>query len=583
MLPRAPLRLALACTALAAAPRLHAQEPPRDPAVAALHERIRQAYSGERAYAVTAFVERYWRLPGNPGFDASIARVAAALDSAGYVPQERAGPGDRLTYRVERHPLEHPAWEPLDASLRIAGQDTALLRFATNRNMLAVNSFSTPAGGVEAQVVDAGGGTPAEYDRAQVRGKVVLVQGDPGRAFQEAVQKRGAVGVLAYAMPAYTKPDEHPRSIQFRFMPYDEARRGWAMMLSRGARDELRRALAAGPVRVRVEARTAFHAAPEQTVIAEIRGGERPDERFVYSAHVQEPGANDNASGVGALVEAARVAAGLARAGSAPRRTVVFLWGDEIGAARRYLAEDSARTAGVRWGLSLDMVGEDTERTGGTFLIEKMPDPSAVWTRGDDHHSEWGGEPLTESALRPHYYNDFVLGRCRDQALAVGGWTVRANPFEGGSDHTPFLEAGKAGLLFWHFTDVYYHTDADRLEMVSPREMANVGVCALTTGLALASADGATARSVAAETERAALARLETEARLSRDAVAGGAPRDEQAHILATWAAWYRDAIRAVDDVEVGGSSSATRAAIAASAARVEEAGRRAVASLAAR
>jgi aminopeptidase YwaD len=575
--------LALLPALLTAAPAGAQAQParPADPAVQALERRVRADFSGERALAVTAFVERYWRLPGNAGFDASIERVAVLLDSAGYVRRDRAGPSDRLTYRIERHDLAQPAWEPQDGSLRIVGQDTALLRFATNRNFLAVNSFATAPGGVDVEVVDAGRGTAAELDRLDVRGRAVLVEAEPGRVFAEAVQKRGAAGVLAYAMPGYTHPDLHPRSIQFRFLPYDEERKAWGVMLSRAARDELKRSLAAGPVRVHLEARTTFRRAPEQTVIAEIRGSERPDERFVLSAHVQEPGANDNASGVGTLAEAARLAARMAREGAGPKRTLTFVWGNEIGAIERYLKEDAARAAGIRWGLSLDMVGEDTEKTGGTFLIEKMPDPSAVWTRGDDRHTEWGGEALPESALRPHYYNDFVLNRCLDQAAATG-WTVRTNPFEGGSDHTPFLDAGKAGVLFWHFTDVFYHTDADRIDMVSPREMANVGTCALVSGLALASADGATARFVVGETERAALARLDAEARLGRESVARGGSRAAEAHILDVWTAWYRDAIRAARDIEVGGSSPATRAAIAAAAARVEQAGRRARASLAA-
>jgi aminopeptidase YwaD len=41
------------------------------------------------------------------------------------------------------------------------------------------------------------------------------------------------------------------------------------------------------------------------------------------------------------------------------------------------------------------MVGENTDITGGTFLIEKMPDPSAVWTRGNDKHTEWGGRKMS--------------------------------------------------------------------------------------------------------------------------------------------------------------------------------------------
>ncbi|HEX6051999.1 MAG TPA: hypothetical protein VFZ21_22170, partial [Gemmatimonadaceae bacterium] len=174
--------------------------------------------------------------------------------------------------------------------------------------------------------------------------------------------------------------------------------------------------------------------------------------------------------------------------------------------------------------------------------------------------------------LTPHYFNDFVLRRCLDQA-AVTGWVVRTNPFEGGSDHVPFLDAKKPGLLFWHFTDVFYHTDNDRLPNVSPRELANVGVSALVSALTLASADGPTARALVAEVEQAAIARLDTEAALSRAAVAGGADRGRERLILETWSNWYRDALRSMADIEVGGASAETGRAISAAAARVSRDG----------
>ena len=127
---------------------------------------------------------------------------------------------------------------------------------------------------------------------------------------------------------------------------------------------------------------TRWREADELTLVAEIRGSRRPGERFVFSAHVQEPGANDNASGVGCQAEMARVAAGLTQDGRVdPERTITFLWGDEIRATHRFIHDDPARATGIRWGVSLDMVGEDTDKTGGSFLLEKMPDPSAVWPR----------------------------------------------------------------------------------------------------------------------------------------------------------------------------------------------------------
>jgi hypothetical protein len=268
----------------------------------------------------------------------------------------------------------------------------------------------------------------------------------------------------------------------------------------------------------------------------------------------------------------ARVAAGLVKARTVtPRRSITFIWGNEIASTRRYL-EDASRAAQVKWGVSLDMVGEDTQKTGGTFLIEKMPDPSAVWTRGEDHHTEWGGKPLRVDQLTPHFFNDFVLHRCLDQA-AVTGWVVRTNPFEGGSDHVPFLDAKKPGLLFWHFTDVYYHTDGDRLPNVSPTEMTNVGVAALVSAFTLTTADGATARSLISELQAAAIKRLDAETALSRTALASGGDREKEQTILRTWTDWYRGAVKTTSEIEVGGSSPETRKAIQAADAAIQRAG----------
>jgi aminopeptidase YwaD len=545
-----------------------------------LHALVRAEVSGERAFETVAYVAPRWRLPGNTGFDESIRHVEQRLRAAGFVREDSAPPGARLTYRVERRPMRRDTWEPVDARLTIVGRDTALLRWATNRNMLAINSYPTPVGGVEAEVVDVGQGRPEDFTGKEVAGRIVLADAPVGRLFAEAVQKRGAVGVLAYSLPSYLQPEVHVTSIQFGSVPQDTARRAWGLLLSHAARAELRAALAAGPLRVRVHTDARAWRADELTLVADVRGARVPDERFVFSAHVQEPGANDNASGVGAQTEMARALAALVRAGRvSPARSVTFVWGDEIKSTRDYIAGHSVRARGIRWGMSLDMVGEDTEKTGGTFLIEKMPDPSAVWTRGDDRHSEWGGRPLKVEEIRPHYFNDYVLARALAQA-ATTGWVVRTNPFEGGSDHTPFLDAGKPGLLLWHFTDVFYHTDNDRLDKVSPRTLENVASTALTAALGLTTADGATARQLVAELERAALDRLATEERLSRAAVAAGADRAEELRLLRTWTGYYADALRAAADVEVGGSSAATSAAIEAAAGRVEARGRAAEAGL---
>lgn len=556
------------------------QSPTRD-----IHAKVLPRFSGDSAFATVAFLDQYVRWPGNRGFDASISHIVERLEAAGYVREGSATAG-RLTYRVERYPMAQPAWEPVDASLSIEGDSGSVLRFSSNRNMLATNSYSTSAEGVRAELVDAGRGTPAELDAANVRGKIVMADMAVGRLFTEAVVRRGAIGVLGYSLPAYLQPEKNRNSIQFGSIPRDTAAQKWGIALSFAARERLRAALARGRtagtptmLRVRSDVRWTPNAV-EQAVIAEVRGSRVPDERFVFSAHVQEPGANDNASGVGAQVEMARVAAAMLRAGEAdPARTITFLWGLEIRSTDRYIKQDSVRARGIKWGLSLDMVGENTALTGGTFLIEKMPDPSAIWTRGDDKHSEWGGQPITKAQLMPHYFNDFTIARAREQA-ATNGWVVGTNPFEGGSDHTPFLSAKKPGLLFWHFTDQFYHTDGDRLDKVSPAELRNVGITALVSALGLASADATMARGLIAEVRDAAITRLSTETRLSANAIRRGGAKAAELDIINTWAEYYDASLEAFTDLEVGGTSADTRAAIDAARARVRDVHRRLVATL---
>lgn len=530
----------------ARAPKGAASDP-----LATIGRAVDGSLSGERAHSTVAFVEQYFRLPGNRGFDVAIDTVAALLEAAGYVKQESAAATDRLTYRVESRPMRELAWTPEDASLTLAGRTQPLLRFATNTNMIAINSYSTPSGGVTAAVVSVGDGSDSALTRADVRGKIVFAEGNARTLFPRAMS-RGAIGVLfAQSLPAYNQQSKNRTSIQFSSIPRDSAGQGWLLFLSQAAADSVRAALASGPLDVTVHIRTQLESRPERTIVAEIRGSTRPAQRFVYSAHVQEPGANDNASGVGLLAEMARVAAAMVRNRTiSPARTITFLWGDEIRATARFLAEDSVRRRGVKWGMSLDMVGENTALTGGTFLIEKMPDPSAVWVRGADQHSEWGGRPLSVADIRPYWLNDFVRQRCLARSARSGNtWVVKSNPFEGGSDHTPFLDAKIPAVLLWHFTDQFYHTDRDRIDMVSSATLAHVGSCALSTGLSLAIGSSAIVRASLDEVTTVAERTIRAQLALSDSALGSGSDLAKERTVIETWRDYYVAALSRVGEI----------------------------------
>lgn len=524
---------------------------------------LRKEFSAENTHSTTAFVEQRWRLAGNKGFDESIYYVEKILKEAGFrkeIGGETDGP---LTYRIETRKMKRPTWEPVNASLAFEGGAIPFLQFSSNRNMLAIYSASTPGSGVTAEVIDVGRGKKEDFAGKDVKGKIVLAESGANQLYRQAIEK-GAIGVLAYSLPKYTQPEKNVNSIQFQNISYsDSVNQKWAIMLSYQAKEKLKAALAKGPVNLTVVVETKIYRADELTIVANVRGSVKPDERFVFSAHVQEPGANDNATGVATLAEMARTTALLVQQKKfVPQRTITFLWGDEIVSTNRYIKDDSNRATGIKWGLSLDMVGEDISKTGGSFLIEKMPDPSAIWTRGKEKHSEWGGEVLKESQLFPHYFNDFLLNRCLQQSK-FNGWIVNTNPFEGGSDHTPFLEAKIPGLLMWHFTDVFYHTDGDRLDMTSADEMKNVGVSALATAYILAAADEKTTITLINELTANALDRLAIEVALSKEAVGKGGNVVEEQHILDVWISYYTAALDKMTEIPVEGATKKIDAKIA--------------------
>lgn len=524
----------------------------RDPTLKKYYDQVRTVFQEQDAYETVAYVEQRWRLPGNTGFNESIYYVENLLKKAGYINENLAKAGDMLTYRVEKRPMRRKTWEPLDAVVEIVGEQEPLLSFKTNRNMLAINSASTPSAGIEAELVYLPKTSADVLALQNLEGKIVFSDQAVSQV-DRAVAGKGVIGVIGYSIPAYTQPEKHPNSIQFSSIAQVDStkKQGFGILLSTRAKNRLKEAIAKGAVRLRVKVLAKSYLAEELTLVADIKGIAKPDERFVFSAHVQEPGANDNASGVGALAEMAVVAAKLHKNKTVlPQRSISFLWGDEISSTRRYIVEDTVRARGIMWGMSLDMVGEDTKKTGGSFLIEKMPDPSAVWTRGEEKHTEWGGRPLPESAIVPHYFNDFMLSRCLDQA-ATNGWVVKTNPFEGGSDHTPFLNAKIPGLLLWHFTDVFYHTDADRIDKVSAWEMKNVGVSALVAAYTLTANNEKLLSYLVEEYKQSALKRLDVEAALSKTAIANGGNQATELHILAVWAKFYVDALVKMNEIAI--------------------------------
>ncbi|MDR0424913.1 MAG: M28 family peptidase, partial [Clostridiales Family XIII bacterium] len=317
--------------------------------------------------------------------------------------------------------------------------------------------------------------------------------------------------------------------------------------------------------------------------MAEIKGAEKPNERILICAHVQEPGSNDNATGVAALLEMATRTKMLIDSGKLerPARTITFLWGDEMNMGTYWMSDhDSSTLVAV---LDMDMVGEDPSKTGGVMRIEKTPDPSAVYNytldvlpegtpyydetynhregsrdsfvRLPDSHTLWGAGSINNLFRSGHYLNDLYMAVTQEVINSVdSSFQVDVCPYEGGSDHSTFLRANIPALLTWHFTDYTYHSSVDTLIMSSASEMENVDIVTFATAYLIA--DATDSNPSAAETLMrvvydAAVDRFETERvntdhhRLytTRNNKAAASELANEIEALNAWGDWYIEAV----------------------------------------
>ena len=360
------------------------------------YKAVKDRVDGNAAMDVVRFMDPYWRISGNPGFNASVDHIRDGLQAAG------------VANRVEEFKPRGRGWDYQAGTVSFADTGEVLLSRERDRVSLCINSFSTP-GVVEAPLVDVGAGTPADYAGKNVKGAVVLGSAAAGQLWQQAVKARGAIGVISTAIAPYIRPDDPAKFtfpdqwdvFQWGSVPYDETAKAFGFKASLRAASKMRERLKAGAVKVKVDVRSTFYDGPSRFVVAEIPGTVKPDERIVMVAHIQEPGANDDGSGCGtllALVVALHKAIA-AKALPAPGRTLTFIWGNENSASRQWLTAHPEQAKGVQYMFSMDMTGEDVAKTGGTFLIEKQADPSAVWPRPSDPHTAWGASRVTANGV----------------------------------------------------------------------------------------------------------------------------------------------------------------------------------------
>jgi aminopeptidase YwaD len=331
----------------------------------------------------------------------------------------------------------------------------------------------TPEGGVRGELVFGGGGEEHDYEGLDVDGKIVLIQ-ETGLGY--ARFWLGTFAALAASRGATAMVVVHPLPWPYRMSM--EAGNGRledrfldvqlpAVSVSSIDGAQLMYAIGRGEGEVELVVESSMPEVSSWNVSGILRGRERPDERVVVHAHRDhglEPGANDNGSGFGTMMEVAR-----AFAGTEPLRSIEFLCttaeeGSTVGAAAYVEAQRrEGRLAEIRAAIDLDMFG-----TGGKLKLVEV----GLWPDVDRiPHTEW--------LMR------WVEGIADDLGYDVGRMTATW----GVAESARFLEAGVPAIWFWKPDDFYYHSPHDTLDNIDGNSLKAVGDITATAAWQLAEAE----------------------------------------------------------------------------------------------
>ena len=297
-------------------------------------------------------------------------------------------------------------------------------------------SPATAPGGVEANLVDAGSGSPEDFTRvgSAARGAILLVHTEVLRTFSDLfaeyernpgiIERATSAGARAIlwmgtrgGMLLYRHLTGLGQDGSIEKLPQ--------AIVAREDAERLARALAAGQrIRVRLELPNRIGGpAEEQNVVAEIRGRERPNESVLLGAHLDSfelgTGALDNGCNAALVIEAAR---DIHLTGLRPKRSIRFVLfsGEEEGMLGSWAYVRTHR--------------EELNRTDAAIIFDEGSGRVTGFSLGGRHDLQ---SEVLQQALAPlsswsvnHFTDDAILGTDNLDFLLEGVPNLVANQEE---------------------------------------------------------------------------------------------------------------------------------------------------------
>ena len=183
---------------------LHGQGVSPQPAKGSIPASAERAYAalaplvnGDAAMEVVRFMDQYWRIAGNPGFNASVDHIKSQLEQAG------------VETRVDEFTNRGRGWDYQVGSVSFADTGKCCSRRnATASRCASIRSLRRLAASTRPLSTSAAGAAAADYEGKVVKGAVVLGSADAGRLWQQAVKARGAVGFISTSIAPYIRPND---------------------------------------------------------------------------------------------------------------------------------------------------------------------------------------------------------------------------------------------------------------------------------------------------------------------------------------------------------------------------------------
>lgn len=332
-------------------------------------------------------------------------------------------------------------------------------------------------------------------------GKVALMWSHARQDTAKALDAAGVAGVVSFSSrERYFDPDQVVYS-RGSYTGHANLRFGFTVSWRQWS--ELLEDVESGqPVTVRCKARSAKFPDRFENVVCVIPGSEPDGKGVIFTAHLFEGytkrGANDNMGGCAVQLEILRALAKLIREGALPqpRRTITFLWPQEISGTFEQIKRTPGLPDRLSVNINMDMVSESLRKNNSVMTMSECPShlPSYLDGLADSvMNYVWRTNDIV-------YLNDSPRGRPGGQYFPRPMWEKNGSrdafryfvhEATGGSDHICFNNPAVAvpGIELFTWPDQWYHADTDTPDKGDPTQMKRVAFIGAAAAWAAANCD----------------------------------------------------------------------------------------------